>query len=160
MGSSIQGTADILTTAPTSQPTAPASTTGTTEPCAVRLESVSEPTATTASSDGGQPAAAPTERPQRRADELARPAQPHAAPAGGHAFPTPGAGDAQGNLAMPQGVGDLPKDAYTSWIRRVGAEIIDLVPAAIVGGIGLYLHLGEMTWLLVWAYWLWNLGYA
>jgi uncharacterized RDD family membrane protein YckC len=36
----------------------------------------------------------------------------------------------------PPGAGVLPKEAYTPWIKRVGAYIIDVIPIAILSGIG------------------------
>lgn len=36
----------------------------------------------------------------------------------------------------PPGAGVLPKDAYTPWIKRVGAYIIDVIPIAILSGVG------------------------
>jgi uncharacterized RDD family membrane protein YckC len=36
----------------------------------------------------------------------------------------------------------LPKEAYTSWIHRVGAYIVDFIPAAIVIGIGQGIAIG------------------
>jgi uncharacterized RDD family membrane protein YckC len=44
----------------------------------------------------------------------------------------PGGGDA----SAPQLVDTLPKTAYTSWIRRVAAAIIDVIPIPIIVGIG------------------------
>jgi uncharacterized RDD family membrane protein YckC len=102
--------------------------------------------------------------------------------------PSPGAGYPQGYPAMTPAVGQLPKEAYTPWIRRVGAAIIDLIPAAIIGGIGeivlfatgntsceaseygyggyctsspsgLGLFVAFVAWLLVLAYAIWNYGY-
>jgi len=89
---------------------------------------------------------------------------------------------------MAQAIENLPKEAYTSWIRRVGAAIIDFIPAAIVGGIGeivffatgntscesseygyggyctsspsaLGIVVAFLAWLLVLAYGIWNYGY-
>ncbi|WP_319435527.1 RDD family protein [Mycobacterium sp. RTGN5] len=36
----------------------------------------------------------------------------------------------------PPGAGAFPKDAYTPWIKRVGAYIIDIIPIAILSGVG------------------------
>jgi uncharacterized RDD family membrane protein YckC len=36
----------------------------------------------------------------------------------------------------PPGAGVLPKEAYTPWIKRVGAWIIDGIPAGILVGVG------------------------
>jgi uncharacterized RDD family membrane protein YckC len=36
----------------------------------------------------------------------------------------------------PPGAGVLPKEAYTPWIKRVGAYIIDIIPIAILSGVG------------------------
>ncbi|MBV9091372.1 MAG: RDD family protein [Mycobacteriaceae bacterium] len=108
--------------------------------------------------------------------------------AGGYPPPPPGAGYPEGYPAMTQGVGNLPKAAYTPWIHRVGAAIIDLIPAAIIGGIGqivlfatgntsceaseygyggyctsspsaLGIVVAFLAWLLVLAYAIWNYGY-
>jgi uncharacterized RDD family membrane protein YckC len=43
---------------------------------------------------------------------------------------------------MPQGVGALPQDAYTPWIRRVAAYLIDVIPAAIVCGVVAWIFVG------------------
>jgi uncharacterized RDD family membrane protein YckC len=85
-------------------------------------------------------------------------------------------------------VGALPTNAYTSWIMRVGAAIIDYLPIAIVQAIAygvaygtgetsctpsVYGYGGEcvttmtgfgvallgLGWVLTVAYWLWNWGY-
>jgi len=55
--------------------------------------------------------------------------QPSRQPVGN---PPPGAGDA----AAAQAVGTLPRNAYTSWIRRVGAAVIDVIPVLVLGDIG------------------------
>jgi uncharacterized RDD family membrane protein YckC len=36
----------------------------------------------------------------------------------------------------PPGAGLLPKEAYTPWIKRVGAYIIDIIPILILSGVG------------------------
>jgi uncharacterized RDD family membrane protein YckC len=61
--------------------------------------------------------------------------------AGGYPPPPPGAGyqpppQASGYASSGQPLGQLPPEAYTSWIHRVGAYIIDVLPILIVGGIG------------------------
>ncbi len=89
---------------------------------------------------------------------------------------------------MTQGVGSLPTQAYTSWIRRVGAAIVDSIPALIVAGIaaivavatgqnscvtdstgysvscssstsGVGVAVEFVAWLLILAYVIWNFGY-
>lgn len=70
-------------------------------------------------------------------------------PQGGYAPPPP----PQGGYAPPppvavypqtpgQPLGALPTEAYTPWIRRVGAFIIDYLPMAIIGGIGQGIAIG------------------
>jgi uncharacterized RDD family membrane protein YckC len=100
--------------------------------------------------------------------------------------PPPPPGAAQPPAGQP--VGQLPQQAYTSWITRVGAAIIDGIPPAIVLGIGygIAIATGENTcvtdtygygvyctssmsgvgvailalaWLVTAAYWIWNWGY-
>jgi uncharacterized RDD family membrane protein YckC len=85
-------------------------------------------------------------------------------------------------------VGNLPKEAYTPWIKRVGAAIIDYIPALIISGLGyivlfatgdttcvdyqygyggscttspsgLGLFVAFVAWLLTLAYVIWNYGY-
>jgi uncharacterized RDD family membrane protein YckC len=57
-------------------------------------------------------------------------------PPGGGGYPPPqGAGYPQGYPGTAQGVGSLPQEAYTSWIARVGAYLIDVIPVAIVCGV-------------------------
>jgi uncharacterized RDD family membrane protein YckC len=43
---------------------------------------------------------------------------------------------AVGYQSSPQNVENLPREAYTSWIRRVGAAIIDYIPIAVIGAVG------------------------
>jgi uncharacterized RDD family membrane protein YckC len=52
-------------------------------------------------------------------------------PPQGGGFPPPQGG----GFPPPQG-GALPKEAYTPWLTRVGAFVIDVLPAAIIAGIG------------------------
>jgi uncharacterized RDD family membrane protein YckC len=90
--------------------------------------------------------------------------------------------------AAGQPVGQLPQQAYTSWITRVVAAIVDGIPAAIVLGIGYGVAFGTgenvcvedtygygvyctssmsgtgvailaLAWLVSVAYWIWNYGY-
>ncbi len=72
-------------------------------------------------------------------------------------------------------IGALPRQAYTSWIRRVGAYLVDQVVytlfAVLVGGIGGLIAAAtggssrvegiaqSIATLLVLAYWLWNWGH-
>jgi uncharacterized RDD family membrane protein YckC len=70
-----------------------------------------------------------------------------------------------------QVIGALPKQAYTSWIRRVGAFIIDrilymivgviggLIIAAAGGSSGMERIVQSIFILVVLAYWFWNWGY-
>jgi uncharacterized RDD family membrane protein YckC len=74
-----------------------------------------------------------------------------------------------------QVIGALPKQAYTSWIRRVGAFIIDqilymivgvivgviggLIIAAAGGSSGMERIVQSISILVVVAYWFWNWGY-
>lgn len=89
---------------------------------------------------------------------------------------------------MAQPVGALPREAYTPWIRRVGATLIDAVPPAVVAGVGAVIvevtgntscqgseygyggyctsspspvgyFIGFVAWLLAVAYVIWNNGY-
>jgi uncharacterized RDD family membrane protein YckC len=60
-------------------------------------------------------------------------------PPGGYPPPQGGYPPPQGGGYPPpagQGVGNLPTDAYTPWIKRVVAAIIDYIPLLIIGGIG------------------------
>jgi uncharacterized RDD family membrane protein YckC len=88
----------------------------------------------------------------------------------------------------PAQVRVLPKEAYTPWIHRVGAAIIDLLPVLVVIGIGQGIAFGTadnqcvsgagdydisctssfsalgaivnlLTSVLAFAYWVWNYGY-
>jgi uncharacterized RDD family membrane protein YckC len=62
-------------------------------------------------------------------------------PQGG--YPPPPPQNAPGYPPPPAAPGPaLPKEAYTSWIHRVGAYIIDFLPAAIVIGIGQGIAIG------------------
>jgi uncharacterized RDD family membrane protein YckC len=64
--------------------------------------------------------------------------QPPPPPPGNYPPPPPGNyPPPPGNYPQPGGYGQaLPKEAYTPWIRRVGAWIIDALPVAILSGIG------------------------
>ena len=104
-------------------------------------------------------------------------------PPGGGQYPPPQAGGFPGNA-----IGVLPTDAYTSWIHRVGAWVIDAIPLFVVLGIaqvitlvtgdtdcvesttgyggycsstpsGLGLAISFLAWLLSLAYAIWNWGY-
>jgi uncharacterized RDD family membrane protein YckC len=55
--------------------------------------------------------------------------------AGGYPPPPPSY-QPQAAGAPGRPVGQLPPEAYTSWIARVGAAIIDAIPIIVVGGIG------------------------
>ena len=58
-------------------------------------------------------------------------------------YPPPPPQNAPGYPPPPPAPGPaLPKEAYTSWIHRVGAYIIDFIPAAIVIGIGQGIAIG------------------
>lgn len=48
--------------------------------------------------------------------------------------PPPGGGYPPPPVGQPAGT--LPTEAYTSWIHRVAAAIVDSIPAAVIGGIG------------------------
>ncbi|MBV8927591.1 MAG: RDD family protein [Mycobacteriaceae bacterium] len=90
--------------------------------------------------------------------------------------------------APGQPVGQMPPEAYTPWLHRVGAYIIDIIPILIVGGIGqgilfatgenscvtdsygygvyctsspsgIGLAVAFIAWLASLAYAIWNLGY-
>jgi uncharacterized RDD family membrane protein YckC len=56
-------------------------------------------------------------------------------PPGGYPPPPPQAGPGYPPPPPPPGA-PLPKEAYTPWITRVAAYIIDILPAAVIGGIG------------------------
>lgn len=58
-------------------------------------------------------------------------------------YPPPSPQHAPGYPAPPSPPGPaLPKEAYTPWIHRVGAYIIDFIPAGIVIGIGQGIAIG------------------
>lgn len=57
-------------------------------------------------------------------------------PPGGGGYPPPGYG------AAPGAVGDLPQEAYTPWIVRVGAYLIDMLPVWLLSGIGYGIVMG------------------
>jgi uncharacterized RDD family membrane protein YckC len=65
--------------------------------------------------------------------------QPPAPPPGspppppGSGYPPPPMGGAH---AAYQGPGTLPPEAYTSWVQRVVATLIDAIPVVVIGGIG------------------------
>jgi uncharacterized RDD family membrane protein YckC len=113
-------------------------------------------------------------------------------PGGGYPPPPPpGPGGYQGpppGAAPGQGIGVLPTQAYTSWLHRVLAAIIDSIPVIVVGGIGqgimygtgdnscvtdstgygvyctsspsvLGLAVGFIAWIACLAYAVWNWGY-
>jgi uncharacterized RDD family membrane protein YckC len=65
---------------------------------------------------------------------------------GGYPPPPPGPGYAAGPPA-PNAIGQLPPTAYTDWIHRAGAYLIDTIPVAIVVGIayGIAIATGENT---------------
>lgn len=98
------------------------------------------------------------------------------------------AGYPQAYPGMTQGVGRVPREAYTPWIHRVGAAIIDAIPAAVIAGVGGVIvavtgntscqaseygyggyctsspspvgyFIGFVAWLLALAYVIWNNGY-
>jgi uncharacterized RDD family membrane protein YckC len=99
-------------------------------------------------------------------------------------YPPPPAG-APGYPPAPGGA--LPKEAYTPWFTRVLGYVIDVVPAAVVIGIGAGIAFGTadnqctsgggydyyctssmtafgmivyiLAYALVFAYWIWNWGY-
>ena len=102
-------------------------------------------------------------------------------------YPPSGAGPAGAGFGG-QPMGQLPPDAYTSWITRVGAYLIDAIPIAVVLGIayGIAFATGEnvcttdtygygayctssmsgigvailgLAWLATIAYSIWNWGY-
>lgn len=66
--------------------------------------------------------------------------QPPPPPPGNYPPPPPGnyPPPPPGNYPPPPppGAGLLPKEAYTPWIKRVGAFIIDTIPIAILSGVG------------------------
>lgn len=57
-------------------------------------------------------------------------------PPPGYYPPPPGSYPPPGYYPPPGVAAGLPKQAYTPWIRRVGAYLIDLLPAAVLSGIG------------------------
>ena len=57
-------------------------------------------------------------------------------PPGNYPPPPPGAYPPPGYYPPPAMAGALPKEAYTPWIRRVGAYLIDLLPLLVLNGIG------------------------
>jgi uncharacterized RDD family membrane protein YckC len=96
------------------------------------------------------------------------PPPPPPAPGGGYQAPQVTAG----YPPPPAAAGPaLPKEAYTPWLTRVIAWLIDFVPVFILEGIGYGLLLGTtgastlgqasfiITWLLSIAYLVWNYGY-
>ena len=93
---------------------------------------------------------------------------PHPPPGGGYQAPQATAG----YPPPPAAAGPaLPKEAYTPWLTRVFAWLIDFIPVAILEGIGYGLLFGTtgastlgqaslvITWLLSIAYLVWNYGY-
>jgi uncharacterized RDD family membrane protein YckC len=66
--------------------------------------------------------------------------QPPAPPPGSPPPPRPGSGypppPMGGAHAANQGMGTLPPEAYTSWVQRVVATLIDAIPVVVIGGIG------------------------
>ena len=64
---------------------------------------------------------------------------PPPGPQGG--FPPPGLQGGFGYPPPPVG-GGLPKEAYTPWLTRVSAYLIDYIPVAIIQGIGYLLLIG------------------
>jgi uncharacterized RDD family membrane protein YckC len=54
-------------------------------------------------------------------------------PPPGSGYPPPAAG---AHAAADHAMGALPAEAYTSWIQRVIATIIDAIPAVVIVGIG------------------------
>jgi uncharacterized RDD family membrane protein YckC len=96
-------------------------------------------------------------------------------PPQGGGYPPPGGGyqapQATAGYPPPAAAGPaLPKEAYTPWLTRVFAWLIDFIPVAILEGIGYGLFgttgastLGQaslvITWLLSIAYLVWNYGY-
>lgn len=58
-------------------------------------------------------------------------------PPGGYAGPPPGYQGAQGGYGgPPPGYGGAPATMYANWINRVGGYLIDVIPVAIIVGIG------------------------
>ena len=110
-------------------------------------------------------------------------------PPGNYPPPPPGPGyPPAGYGVAPNAVGDLPKQAYTSWLARVGAALIDGIPPLLLLALGYgiasataekicvsspYGYGGEcavaftglgvlailVAWLATFAYWIWNYGY-
>ena len=105
-------------------------------------------------------------------------------PGQGGGYPSAGAGYPSGG----QPVGTLPQQAYTSWIHRVAAALIDAIPSAVILAIGYGIAFGTadntcvndtygygvycsssmsglgvailgLAWLASIAYWIWNWGY-
>ena len=63
------------------------------------------------------------------------------APPPGNPPPPPGSGyppppTAGAHAAAGPAMGALPPEAYTSWIQRVVATLIDAIPVVVIGGIG------------------------
>lgn len=57
-------------------------------------------------------------------------------------YPPPGSYPPPGGFY--QGLGQLPTQAYTSWLTRVAAYLIDLVPVAVLTGIGQAIQFATM----------------
>src|SRR5689334_1045333 len=55
-------------------------------------------------------------------------------PPPGSGYPPPGAPGGYASVGAPAGA--LPAQAYASWFARVGAYLIDSIPAMVIGGIG------------------------
>ncbi|HEY9302669.1 MAG TPA: RDD family protein [Mycobacterium sp.] len=60
--------------------------------------------------------------------------QPPAPPPPGSGYPPPPPAGAQAAAGQPMGA--LPPEAYTSWIQRVVATLVDAIPVVVIGGIG------------------------
>ena len=57
-------------------------------------------------------------------------------PPPGYYPPPPGSYPPPGYYPPPGMAAGLPKEAYTPWIRRVGAYLLDVLPIAVLSGIG------------------------
>ena len=114
--------------------------------------------------------------------------QPPGPPPGNYPPPPPGNYSPPGYGAVPNAVSNLAPQAYTSWIARVGAVIIDSIPPGVVVGIAVAIAFGTgnsecvasedgyggsctsafsgvgvlvlfVAWLVSLAYTIWNYGY-
>jgi hypothetical protein len=81
------------------------------------------------------------------------------APTHGHSLPPAEGDDQTGYPLTGPGIGALPKQAYTPWIKRVGAWIIDAIPLLVLILIDNEGGRGYVSTVLIPAYLIWNYGY-